>query len=94
MQAQQEAQTTDIPTTEIQTTAVQPAVDNQGVYPDPAAYHPTVAELEAGAAILGAECQEACHCGCHAPHHGCDCTQPRGELPCLASLARVSSRLS
>ncbi|KAK9830801.1 hypothetical protein WJX74_007746 [Apatococcus lobatus] len=57
-----------------------PGQYNHPVYPDPAEYHPTVAELEAGAAMLGAGCQEACHCGCHAPHAGCDCTKPRGPL--------------
>ncbi|KAK9816190.1 hypothetical protein WJX74_001838 [Apatococcus lobatus] len=38
------------------------------LHPDPAEYHPTKAELEAGAAVLGAACQEACH---YAPldHH-------------------------
>ena len=67
------------------------AVDDRPVYPDPAEYHPTVAELEAGAAMLGAGCQEACHCGCHAPHSGCDCLKPRGECPLQICNSRAAS---
>ncbi|KAK9862069.1 hypothetical protein WJX84_001832 [Apatococcus fuscideae] len=67
-----------------------PGQYNHPVYPDPAEYHPTVAELEAGAAMLGwknrpqaqtapletRKCERSCECGCDGVHY------PGMKAPC------------